>query len=75
MRALELTENEILRAERNDKYAEEQQFQMLKTWLDKGGREVTLKALLGTLCVLDLQGVESRVREALVSEGLYIYQE
>ncbi|KAJ7305178.1 hypothetical protein JRQ81_011084 [Phrynocephalus forsythii] len=75
MRALSLTDNEIIRMERSEKEVEEQQFQMLRLWLEKGGREVTLHTLLNTLGALELRGTEKEVREALIYRGLYIYQE
>ncbi|KAH0623144.1 hypothetical protein JD844_031142 [Phrynosoma platyrhinos] len=74
MRALGLTENEIARAERSDKDSEEQQFQMLQTWLDRSGKEASVNTLLKTLCKIELRGVEEKMRACLIFHGLY-YEE
>nr|XP_020635999.1 tumor necrosis factor receptor superfamily member 10A-like isoform X2 [Pogona vitticeps] len=75
MRALDLTDNEITRSERSEDDLYEQQFQMLQTWLDKGGKEADLNALLAKLRSTNLRGVEREIREALISQGLYTYEE
>ncbi|XP_042332056.1 tumor necrosis factor receptor superfamily member 10B-like isoform X2 [Sceloporus undulatus] len=74
MRALGLTDNEITRAERNHKDLEEQQFQMLRTWLDKSGKEASVNTLLKTLRNNELKGVEEKMRACLIFHGLY-YEE
>ncbi|KAJ6653707.1 hypothetical protein lerEdw1_008778 [Lerista edwardsae] len=74
MRALGLTDNEIAIAELDEKGVTEQQFQMLRTWLDKRGKAAAPDALLDTLQAIGLQGVASTVRKELLSEGLYCLQ-
>ncbi|XP_025021053.1 tumor necrosis factor receptor superfamily member 10A isoform X2 [Python bivittatus] len=75
MRALGLTENEIFSAEKSERNVKEQYYQMLRTWLDKNGRTASVNVLLETLCAMDLKGVMEQVKSALISEGLYVYEE
>lgn len=78
MIVLGLTDNEIEIAKVNarDDVAE-QHFQMLQTWREKSGLKASLDTLLKMLCdpTVDLKGVELKIREALISRHLYVYEE
>ncbi|XP_060643300.2 tumor necrosis factor receptor superfamily member 10A-like [Anolis sagrei] len=75
VRALGLSEFDICAAEQNNKGLYERRFQMLRTWLDRRGKEASLETLLETLCGIELRGVEDTVRERLVSQKIYVFEE
>ncbi|KAL7981386.1 hypothetical protein Chor_002282 [Crotalus horridus] len=75
MRLLNLTDNEIDSAANFSQYANEQHYQMLRTWLDKNGQAATLSVLLEVLNGMDLKGIAEEVTKGLVAQRLYVYEE
>ncbi|XP_039210159.1 tumor necrosis factor receptor superfamily member 10A-like isoform X2 [Crotalus tigris] len=75
MRLLNLTDNEIDSAANFSQYANEQHYQMLRTWLDKNGQAATLSVLLEVLNGMDLKGIAEEVTKDLVAQRLYVYEE
>lgn len=73
-RALDLLENDIDLAEKNDKYSREWFFQMLNTWHNKEGMGASVNTLLDTLHQLSLGGVARDISDRLIKQGLYQHE-
>ncbi|NXI41098.1 TR10B factor, partial [Galbula dea] len=73
-RALDLLENDIDLAEKNDKYSHESFFQMLNTWLNKQGMSASVNTLLETLHQISLGGIAEDISTKLVQQGFFQYE-
>ncbi|XP_064031682.1 tumor necrosis factor receptor superfamily member 10A-like [Pogoniulus pusillus] len=73
-RALDLLENDIDLAEKNDKYSREWFFQMLTTWHNKQGMSASVNTLLDTLHQLSLGGVARDISARLIKQGLFQHE-
>ncbi|XP_078392989.1 tumor necrosis factor receptor superfamily member 10B-like isoform X1 [Cetorhinus maximus] len=70
MRRLQLTENQIVEAERNNAFnVKEGHYQMLHTWLQKAGNRASIKALLQTLHEMDLVAAANEISLSILSNG------
>ncbi|XP_060106577.1 tumor necrosis factor receptor superfamily member 10B [Heteronotia binoei] len=78
MIVLGLTDNEIEIAKVDARDSvRDQHILMLQTWQEKNGKKASLDMLLETLCdpTMSLEGVELKIRKALISAHLYVYEE
>ncbi|NXD87702.1 TR10B factor, partial [Halcyon senegalensis] len=73
-RALDLLENDIELAEKNDKYSQEAFFQMLNTWHNKQGMNASINTLLETLHHINLGGIAEDISSKLVQQGFFQYE-
>ncbi|NWI67970.1 TR10B factor, partial [Todus mexicanus] len=73
-RALDLLENDIDLAEKNDKYSREAFFQMLNTWHNKQGMNASINTLLDTLHQINLGGIAEDISTKLVQQGFFQYE-
>ncbi|KFQ18080.1 Tumor necrosis factor receptor superfamily member 10B, partial [Merops nubicus] len=73
-RALDLLENDIDIAMKNDKGSRESFFQMLKMWHNKKGMNASVNTLLDTLQEMNLAGVAQDVSTRLVKQELFQYE-
>ncbi|NXX45076.1 TR10B factor, partial [Tricholaema leucomelas] len=73
-RALDLLDNDIDLAEKNDKYSRECFFQMLNTWHNKEGLDASVNTLLDTLHRISLAGVARDISDRLIKQGLFQYE-
>ncbi|NXW66681.1 TR10A factor, partial [Eurystomus gularis] len=74
VRALDLQENDIDLAEKNDKCSQESFFQMLNTWYNKQGMNASVNTLLETLHQINLRGVAEEISTKLVQRGFFQYE-
>ncbi|XP_041066315.1 tumor necrosis factor receptor superfamily member 10A-like isoform X2 [Carcharodon carcharias] len=70
MRRLQLTENQIVEADRNNAHnVKEGHYQMLHTWLQKAGNRASIKALLQTLYEMDLVAAANEISLSILGKG------
>ncbi|XP_060712573.1 tumor necrosis factor receptor superfamily member 21-like [Hemiscyllium ocellatum] len=74
MRKLQLTENEIDEAERNNaNNIREGHYQMLRIWSQKQGKKASITFLLQTLCDMELVKAANDIYQCIVSHGTKVH--